>query len=403
MRLSFGSMLVAGCTALQSALSGSHAAPAYTTAGDRHVACSGKLDLDGQWQASLAAEVLGRAISLKGTVPGELITDLQRGGFIADPLQDLNWLEYRTVELYNATGWTYSRDIVVEQPVVDAAPTVYLVFDSIKMGAVVSFNGKRVLALKLPSSTVSFAISGTVDSAHGVPILVQGTAAALYVALTSAAEGRFEPNWFALSAGEKKLVTFIPFQGEVTADVLKSLQDTTRIEHLEEHMSLHSVDGAPAALPCTGASCAVTHVGSSTHTIDAPAPDPRDAALRCMTQLKLFPGVQLHDQSGHSDLANRPNLTSLECAEWACSRDDVAAFYHTTWYGNSASHSNVAGEYPPCTEGNPCCWIKPTFNKTRIHDTSVCLGHHHCMSGVRGHFADLIAHTGEGMGFWRAS
>lgn len=94
----------------------------------------------------------------------------------------------------------------------------------------------------------------------------------------------------------------------------------------------------------------------------------------CLLQTKLYPGVQLHDAHPAVDLGNKPNLTVLECAEWCCGRDDCKCFYHTT----SQPHDGLN-----CKGGEPCCWLKPTFNATRIHDAADCQGEHHCMSGVR--------------------
>ena len=99
------------------------------------------------------------------------------------------------------------------------------------------------------------------------------------------------------------------------------------------------------------------------------------ALLTCLTQVRLYPGVQVHDRHPAIDLGNRPNVSSLDCAEWCCMRADCLAWYHTT----AQKHDGLN-----CKAGQSCCWLKPTFNTTRIHDAGDCDSEHHCMSGVRG-------------------
>ena len=110
----------------------------YTSSGDRFIAASAIQSLDGQWNASLPS----RALTVAATVPGDLISDLQRAGVVADPLRDINWLDNRSVALWNATGWHYSREFVVEDQ--QTSSGAFLVFDSIKMGATVAVNGRVV-------------------------------------------------------------------------------------------------------------------------------------------------------------------------------------------------------------------------------------------------------------------
>ena len=95
----------------------------------------------------------------------------------------------------------------------------------------------------------------------------------------------------------------------------------------------------------------------------------------CLLHTKLFPGVQIHDRHPAVDLGNKQGLTEVQCAEWCCSRADCKCWYHT---------SNQTHDGLNCKAGQPCCWLKPTFNTTRVHDDGDCHGPHKCLSGVRG-------------------
>ena len=78
-----------------------------------------------------------------------------------------------------------------------------------------------------------------------------------------------------------------------------------------------------------------------------------------MDDVVYYPGVQLHDVHPYLDLGNQPNLTAQECAKWCCSREDCVCFYHTT---------SQPSDDLDCVAGYPCCWLKPTFNATRLDD-----------------------------------
>lgn len=94
--------------------------------------------LDGnQWQASLFDQG-ERRLTIAATVPGDHITDLERAGIIGDPLYELN---FRNSSFWGEenTLWQYSREF--EFPESNGDEDHMLVFDGVKMGATVSFNG----------------------------------------------------------------------------------------------------------------------------------------------------------------------------------------------------------------------------------------------------------------------
>lgn len=92
--------------------------------------------LDGnEWTASSSA-----GISISATVPGDLITDLERAGVIEDPLYEMVWIE--KASLWDTATWTYSRVFNVSASTIEKP--VFLVFDGIKMSANISLNGKQL-------------------------------------------------------------------------------------------------------------------------------------------------------------------------------------------------------------------------------------------------------------------
>ena len=96
----------------------------------------GPMYIDGTWTASEAQ--LG--ITIPAAVPGDVITDLQSAGVIGDPYYELNLLDNRTL-WQNSNSWTYTTNVSLPPPGALPGASLLLVFDGIKMGATVSFNG----------------------------------------------------------------------------------------------------------------------------------------------------------------------------------------------------------------------------------------------------------------------
>lgn len=98
------------------------------------------LYLDGTaWRATEAS--LG--LNITATVPGDVITDLQRAGIIPDPWVDVNFLDNRTLWDIAARAWTYSTTVTLPPPGASPDPTapLLLVFEGVKMGAHILFDG----------------------------------------------------------------------------------------------------------------------------------------------------------------------------------------------------------------------------------------------------------------------
>ena len=90
--------------------------------------------LDGEaWVVSGGSAA--HTISCPGSVPGDLITDLERAGLIGDPLYELNFLS----PLWDASNFSYSTTFVLE-PGVAAQQQLLLALDGVKMVADISLN-----------------------------------------------------------------------------------------------------------------------------------------------------------------------------------------------------------------------------------------------------------------------
>jgi beta-mannosidase len=98
----------------------------------------------GAWTAS--APKLN--LTVPATVPGDLITDLQRAGVIADPWLDTTWIQNSS--LWSDHAWTFSTTFAVSSAAAGKltaapkSPTLLLTFDGVKMGATVRVNGRTV-------------------------------------------------------------------------------------------------------------------------------------------------------------------------------------------------------------------------------------------------------------------
>ena len=73
-------------------------------------------------------------LSAVGTVPGDLISDLEAAGLVGDPYFEVNWLNS---SLWANNVWTYSTTF-------ETNGSTWLVFDGIKMGAMIYIDGVHV-------------------------------------------------------------------------------------------------------------------------------------------------------------------------------------------------------------------------------------------------------------------
>jgi hypothetical protein len=83
--------------------------------------------------------------TINATVPGELVTDLQRAGKVLDPLSSNNHKDPSQVKWWNGNAYTYTKKFTVpaSHPAMVAVGggDVQLVLEGVKLGATVSLNG----------------------------------------------------------------------------------------------------------------------------------------------------------------------------------------------------------------------------------------------------------------------
>ena len=87
-------------------------------------------------------------------------------------------------------------------------------------------------ALALPPAAVSATVARAANADGTVDVTLKANATALYVTLTTAAQGRFTDNAFAVTAAAAQVVQFVPFDGFDKGE----LERTLRVEHLAERL-----------------------------------------------------------------------------------------------------------------------------------------------------------------------
>jgi len=85
--------------------------------------------------------------------------------------------------------------------------------------------------MSLPKAHVTFQVGTQPAAGAPVPVTVTSDSFALYVTLTSLAQGRFEDNAFVMLPG-KKVVKFYPFEGFS----IQELKSSLRVEHTATYM-----------------------------------------------------------------------------------------------------------------------------------------------------------------------
>jgi beta-mannosidase len=99
------------------------------------------LYLDGAWSASSSAAPAQP--DLNASVPGDILTDLQSAGRVPDPYFNTTWAQPSFVAAWNTGLWTYRKSFASPAAVV-ASGAALLVFDGIRMGAMISLNGHQL-------------------------------------------------------------------------------------------------------------------------------------------------------------------------------------------------------------------------------------------------------------------
>lgn len=85
-------------------------------------------------------------------------------------------------------------------------------------------------SLKLPTGvSVGVTVTGVINPDGTAEVVVTSTGPALFVTLTSLAQGRFSENVLHMPSAGSRTIAFVPFGGPVQMDVLAT---STRVEHL---------------------------------------------------------------------------------------------------------------------------------------------------------------------------
>ena len=98
--------------------------------------------------------------------------------------------------------------------------------------------------LTLPSAAVTAVVASTVNPDGSTNVTISTNATALYVTLTTLAQGRFSDNFFAMRPGVTRVVTFLPFAttravaegGGGNGGVSTMLARSMRVEHLQMYL-----------------------------------------------------------------------------------------------------------------------------------------------------------------------
>ena len=150
---------------------------------DEPIAADATQYLDGvDWTVT---DSTGKVPTFGGSVPGDLLTDMQAAGVIGDPLYELVFRG----NLWDISNYSYSTTFMVD-PAVASAAQQRLVFDGIKMAADITLNGVSLGAVDNQFLRFSYDVSS---------MLVYGpTPNVLTVAFTTSKDARNLPGrWMA--------------------------------------------------------------------------------------------------------------------------------------------------------------------------------------------------------------
>ena len=97
--------------------------------------------LDGSWSAQHHLQGQPAGGPMAATVPGDILTDLQRAGRQPDPYYNSTWREPSFIAAWNEGTWEYRTTFATPTPTAEAH---LLVFDGVRMGAMLALNGKAL-------------------------------------------------------------------------------------------------------------------------------------------------------------------------------------------------------------------------------------------------------------------
>ena len=86
---------------------------------------------------------------IPASVPGDIITDLQRAGKIPDPYWNTSWREASFIAAWNTGSWQYRKTFPTPTNGAGGGE-VLLTFDGVFMGATLELNGQRLTTTTEP-------------------------------------------------------------------------------------------------------------------------------------------------------------------------------------------------------------------------------------------------------------
>jgi hypothetical protein len=117
-------------------------------------------------------------LQVPATVPGDLITDLEKAGVIGDPLFEMNFLNGSST--WNLPQWNYTKTFTLEADVLQhatAGESMLLVLDGVKMGAKILLNGKELgevndqfLRYTFPLDAAELVSAADIGAAHELTV-----------------------------------------------------------------------------------------------------------------------------------------------------------------------------------------------------------------------------------------
>ena len=118
---------------------------------DHAVAGTATLVLDGaDWRATNPSQ---SPQTINATVPGDILTDLEKAGLIPDPYYNVSWRDPPNVYRWANGTWTFSKTFdygsvsssaSASSSGSGASASASLVFDGVKMGSRITLNGAEV-------------------------------------------------------------------------------------------------------------------------------------------------------------------------------------------------------------------------------------------------------------------
>ena len=95
---------------------------------------------------------------------------------------------------------------------------------------------KELLGHLVRDAHVTATVAGAANPDGTVNVTLTADAVALWVSLTTLAQGRFSDNSILLLPGVPRVLQFVPFRSGTAAEDLKTLRSSLRVEHYAQYV-----------------------------------------------------------------------------------------------------------------------------------------------------------------------